>query len=220
MSHSKADLERITRTTLTHYTESAEAFWEGTKTHDVTQNYAALLDHIEGPKPYRILDFGCGPGRDLLALSAEGHRVVGLDGSPKFVEMARSRFPGEVWCQDFLDLSLPEAEFDGVFANASLFHIPTQELARVLAELRASLVPSGVLFCSNPRGDNREGWQGDRFGAYLDLNRWRTFFETAGFHEITHYYRPTGRPLAEQPWLAMVWRNPASSRQSAVGNQQ
>jgi SAM-dependent methyltransferase len=60
----------------------------------------------------------------------------------------------EVWQQDFLKLNLPENYFDGVFANASLFHVPSQELPRVLLELRACLKPGGVLFSSNPRGHN------------------------------------------------------------------
>jgi SAM-dependent methyltransferase len=64
-----------------------------------------------------------------------------------------------VWQQDFLQLELPERYFDGVSANAALFHVPRQELSRVLLELHATLKPGGVLFSSNPRGDNQEGWK-------------------------------------------------------------
>jgi 2-polyprenyl-3-methyl-5-hydroxy-6-metoxy-1,4-benzoquinol methylase len=59
-----------------------------------------------------------------------------------------------VWHQDFLSLQLPEEYFDGVFANAALFHVPSQELPRVLKELWGTLKTNGVLFSSNPRGDN------------------------------------------------------------------
>jgi SAM-dependent methyltransferase len=72
----------------------------------------------------------------------------------------------EVWQQDFLKLDLPDNHFDGVFANAVLFHIPSQELPRVLLELKASLKPGGVLFSSNPRGHNEEGWSQGRYGEY------------------------------------------------------
>ena len=66
--------------------------------------------------------------------------------------------------------------------------------------------PRGVLFASNPRGRNEEGWQGERYGAFHDLEAWRRFVGAAGFEELTHYYRPPGLPRAEQPWLASVWR--------------
>ncbi len=112
----------------------------------------------------------------------------------------------EVLEQDFLALSLPPGRFDGVFANASLFHVPSGELPRVLAELRVSLRPHGVLFSSNPRGDGHEGWHGERYGCYWDLEGWRGVVGASGFEELDHYYRPAGRPREQQPWLATVWR--------------
>jgi SAM-dependent methyltransferase len=124
--------------------------------------------------------------------------------------MARTHSGCEVWQQDFLKLHLPDNHFDGIFANAALFHVPCQELPRVLLELRTSLKPSGVLFSSNPRGHNKEGWNGGRFGAYHDLETWRRYVSAAGFVEPTHYYRPAGLPREQQPWLASVWRRPAS----------
>jgi SAM-dependent methyltransferase len=199
------ELAKISRTTLAHYDANADDFWEGTRDHDVSQNIRALLSHL-GAAPLRILDLGCGPGRDLRALRELGHEPVGLDGSARFVAMARAHSGCEVLHQDFLALELPPQTFDGVFANASLFHVPSRELPRVLGELHAALRPAGALFCSNPRGENQEGWRGQRYGTYLDLEGWRRFLEGAGFRELEHYYRPTGRPRAQQPWLAMVWR--------------
>src|SRR5438132_850097 len=158
------DLEHISEVTLEHYQQRADAFWEGTRDHDVSQNIAALLRHIEGKPPFRILDFGCGPGRDLKALADAGHVAVGLEGLGRFVEMARAYSGCEVWEQDFLALALSKETFDGVFANAALFHVPTQELPRVLGELRDTLKRGGVLFASNPRGNDDEGWQRGRYG--------------------------------------------------------
>jgi SAM-dependent methyltransferase len=200
------DLATLAARTLAHYDRSAEAFEAGTRAHDVSQNYAAFLGAIEGRPPLTLLDLGCGPGRDLGYFRSLGHQAVGLDGSARFVAMARSATGCEVMHQDFLRLSLPEARFDGIFANASLFHVPTQELARVLSVLWTSLVPRGVLFCSNPHGSNREGFSGERYGAFLTHDTWRAYVTSAGFSEIAHYYRPTGKPRHEQPWLATVWR--------------
>jgi SAM-dependent methyltransferase len=194
------------RTTIAHYDRSAQAFWDATRDHDVSQNRDALLDAIEGEPPYAILDFGCGPGRDLAWFAAQGHRPVGLDGSAAFVAMARVHSGCEVLHQDFLALELPADAFDGVFANASLFHVPSAALLRVLGELHAALKPRGVLFASNPRGDNQEGMSGDRYGCFLDLETWRGYVTAAGFAEIGHYYRPAGQSRDRQPWLATLWR--------------
>ena len=203
------ELEQIVQTTIEHYESRAAEFEAGTRAHDVSQNIDALLRHIPGEPPFTILDFGCGPGRDLMALRARGHRAIGLEATPSFVAMARASTGCEVWQQDFLRLELPGRIFDGIFANASLFHVPTQELARVLGELRAALKPGGVLFSSNPHGPNIEGWNRGRYGAYHDLITWQGFLAAAGFTEIEHYYRPAGLPREQQPWLATVWRRPS-----------
>jgi SAM-dependent methyltransferase len=200
------DLEKVGSVTLEYYDQHAEDFWEGTKDHDVSQNIEALLKHIEGEAPFTILDFGCGPGRDLKRFSELGHVAIGLEGSARLAEMARAQSGCEVWQQDFLKLDLPANRFDGIFANAALFHVPGQELPRVLRDLHATLKPCGVLFSSNPHGNNEDGWQGRRYAAYHDLETWRRYVTAAGFVELTHYYRPMGLPREQQPWLASVWR--------------
>lgn len=206
MTDASAGPEEITQITLAHYERSAAAFWEGTRDHDVSQNRAALLRHIRSAAPFSILDLGCGPGRDLKAFAELGHEAIGIDGSAAFVAMARAYSGCEVWQQDFLRLDLPAGRFDGIFANASLFHVPSAQLPRVLGELRAALRPGGVLFSSNPRGDDAEGWHGGRYGVYHSLASWRRYLSAAGFTEMEHYYRPQGRPREQQPWLASVWR--------------
>jgi SAM-dependent methyltransferase len=200
------DLEKIADGTLAHYDQRAEDFWEGTRGHDVSQNIGALLQYIEGERPHTILDFGCGPGRDLKTFAELGYTAVGLEGSARFAAMARAYSGCDVLHQDFLKLNLPLATFDGIFANASMFHVPRQELPRVLQELHATLKPRGVLFASNPHGDGTEGWNRGRYGSYHDLDSWRGYLTAAGFSELTHYYRPPGLPRDQQPWLASVWR--------------
>jgi SAM-dependent methyltransferase len=205
LSHPQSP-DDVSARTLDYYNRDAEEFWEGTRDHDVSQNIDALLKQIEGAPPFRILDFGCGPGRDLAAFTKLGHIAIGLEGAAPFVEMARAHSGCEVWQQDFLKLDLPADYFDGIFANASLFHVPTAELPRVLGELRVTLKPNGVLFASNPHGQNEEGWSSARYCVFHDLAGWRRYLTAAGFVELDHYYRPVGLPRARQPWLATVWR--------------
>ena len=206
MTQKVPELNTISERTLANYNERAQDFWVGTRDHDVSQNVNAFLKYIEARPPYTILDFGCGPGRDLKTFHDLGHNAIGLEGAEHFVKMAKAHSQCEVWQQDFLRLDLPCPYFDGIFANASLFHIPSAELARVLGELNRALKSRGVLFSSNPRGKNEEGWHGDRYAVYHDLENWRYFLAAAGFEELTHYYRPAGLPRVFQPWLASVWR--------------
>jgi len=205
-SHDSTDPEAISALTLEHYAQRAAAFRDGTRDHDVRQNIDALLRHIDAEPPFTLLDFGCGPGRDLATFTGLGHRAIGLEACAQFARMAAEDSACEIWQQDFLRLALPDAHFDGIFANASLFHIPSRELPRVLRQLHATLKPGGVLFSSNPRGANEEGWNNGRYGVYHDLEIWRRFLAEAGFAELEHYYRPPGLPREQQPWLATVWR--------------
>ena len=212
---SQREIEQRARATLEFYEAHAEAFWEGTRDHDVSQNLDALLGELRGAPPYHVLDLGCGPGRDLIALSARGCRAVGVEGAAAFVRMARESSGCEVWRQSFLELDLPAGGFDGVFANASLFHVPAQELPRVLSELRDCLTPGGVLFSSNPHGENQAGWSEGRYAVIHDWKAWRSFCLGAGFEEVRHYYRPPGRPRWRQPWLASLWRRPGGAEEES-----
>ncbi len=200
------DPRTVAERTLDDYRANAEAFREGTRDHDVSQNIEALLRNIRGEPPFRILDLGCGPGRDLKTFTSLGHIAVGLDGAEPFVRMARADSGCEVLHQDFLRLDLPAEAFDGIFANAVLFHLPSREIGAVLLKLHAALRGGGVLFSSNPRGNNQEGWSGSRYGTWYDWPAWRELLRSAGFIELEHYYRPEGLPRERQPWLASVWR--------------
>jgi SAM-dependent methyltransferase len=199
-------LHRISERNIGHYDRAAKEYWESTRNHDVSQNCEALLAAIKGDPPYAILDLGCGPGRDLDFFRSLGHDTTGLDGSKEFVTMARQHSGCNVLHQDFLAMKLPTNRFDGIYANASLFHVPSQELPRVLAELTECLKPRGILFTSNPRGNNEEGISGDRYSCFFDLTTWRNYVTAAGFIEVGHYYRPPGLPRYRQSWLATVLR--------------
>lgn len=191
--------------TLEHYQGNAKSFWEGTKDHDVDQNYAALQTNMTSLTGMTVLDFGCGPGRDLVHFKKRGHTAIGLDGCEAFCEMARLNSECEVLHQDFCSLDLPDCFFDGIFANASIFHIPKVHLPVALSQLNSSLKTGGILFSSNPRGD-RENFDGARYGNYMQFEEYETYLRESGFEVIDHYFRPTGWPREEQPWLAVVSR--------------
>ena len=196
-------LDEKERSTIGHYSANAESFWEGTKDHDVSQNVGAFLEALPQRKGLDILDFGCGPGRDLAVFKQLGHNVIGLDGSDEFCRMASEYSGCEVLHQNFVDIDLNANCFDGIFANASLFHVPKECLHSVLCHLNQALRDNGILFMSNPRGSSEE-WLGARYGHYMELDTLSDFLNSAGFTILSHYYRPAGVPLNEQRWLAVV----------------
>ena len=157
--------EAMVLSTIRHYDQNAASFWEGTKDHDVSQNRDALLTAMGQPLAGRtVLDFGCGPGRDIAYFQSLGMKVTGLDASKEFVRMAREYTGAEVLHQDFHKLDLPQSYFDGIFANASLFQVYRTHLPAVLSTLHDALAPGGILFSSNPRGDeDTENFSGGSF---------------------------------------------------------
>ena len=201
-------MEQHEEVTIAQYQAEADGFREGTWDHDVSQNRDALVAAM--PKnPGKILDLGCGPGRDLVAFKGQGHTVIGLDATPAFVEMARQASGCEVWQQSFLSLDLPPETFDGIFANASLLHVPRNQMVRVLRDVWRSLVVEGALMMSMGRGD----WEGytARETGYRYVVAWEyetlaPCVEQAGFEIVDHYYRPPGLPLQQQSWVVIVAR--------------
>jgi SAM-dependent methyltransferase len=199
--------------TIAEYQATAASFREGTWDHDVSQNRNALIAALPR-QPGRILDLGCGPGRDLVAFQQLGHEAIGLDATPAFVDMAKAASGCDVWQQSFLSLELPEHFFDGIFANASLIHVPQAEMVRVLQDLRRSLVPHGAMIMSMVRGDG-EGFvprpTGYRYTAGWEYDTLAPCLEQAGFEILHHYYRPPGLPIQQQSWVVLVARNPTET---------
>lgn len=199
-------MEKHEQITIAEYQQIAEYFREGTWNHDVSQNINALIAVLPR-NPGKILDIGCGPGRDLIAFKKLGHTAIGLDATPAFVEMAQQLSGCEVWQQSFLNLNLPLATFDGIFANASLIHVPRVKMVKVLQDLQKSLVANGAIVMSMCRGDGEgyiPGAAGNRYTAGWEYETLAPCLETAGFETIHHYYRPPDLPPAEQFWLVMV----------------
>ena len=189
----------ITELTLRHYNQRAEAFWKATRDHDVSQNMAAMLRYIQGEPPFTLLDFGCGPGRDLKVFADSGHVAIGLEGAPRFVEMARQHSGCDVWLQDFLTLHSPKDFFDGIFANATLFHVPSGDCWRACfgncARLSSRKAFSSVRYRAAMM--RKAGAMGAT--AYFTLPKaGGAMRREAGFVEIEHYYRPAGLPREEQ----------------------
>jgi len=200
------DLEKISPSRSSTM-KRARGFPRGTRDHDVSQNIEALLRHIAGEPPFTILDFGCGPGRDLKAFKALGQspsasrrRALRRDGA--------RRVGVRVWQQDFLKLDLPEARFDGVFANAALFHVRAGAAARAATTARGAQARRRALLLQPARGkrgrlEPRPLRRVPRSGrvAPLDVG--------IGIHRARALLPARRIAARAAPWLASAWRRPA-----------
>ena len=150
-------------TTLQYYQENAGVFVEGTVSadmHDARTRFLRLL-----PSQAYILDFGCGSGRDTKAFLEQGCRVDAADGSAELCRMATELTGIQVKQMMFEELSTVE-QYDGIWACASILHLPRKELGGILQKISDALKPGGVLYPSFKYGDF-EGIRGGRYFTNL-----------------------------------------------------
>lgn len=145
-----------------YYNRNAERFAADTGALDMSALHERFLRYV--PPDGRILDAGCGVGRDALAFAQRGYPVVAFDASPEMVRLASERVAGrvEVLQMGFAEVEWHE-EFDGVWACASLLHVRASDLPVVLRRLRASLRPGGALYMSFKYGSGERVAEGRRF---------------------------------------------------------
>ena len=152
-------MEEAGKLTLDYYNEKARAFCDDTQDVEFSAFQRAFTSHI--PEGGRILDLGCGSGRDSRAFLNAGYQVTAVDGSVELCRIA-SEFIGQpVLCSTFQDY-VPAEVFDGIWACASLLHIPSEELEGLMARLAGSLRRGGCFYVSFKHGDFR-GMRNGRF---------------------------------------------------------
>ena len=150
--------------TYDYYEKNTKEFFESTVNADVEYLYQDFLKHI--PINGKILDLGCGSGRDSKYFKDEGYKVVSVDASPSLCSMAKDNLGIDVICKRFDELNYKE-EFNGIWACASLLHCNKKELQETIKKIERSLISGGVFYSSFKYGD----FEGERDGRYfLDLN--------------------------------------------------
>jgi SAM-dependent methyltransferase len=170
-----------TETTTAYYDTHAAEFSENTASVDLSELYAPFLREI--PTGGRILDTGCGSGRDSLAFLRRGYQVVSVDASTKMVNATTKLTGQEAKLLRFDELDY-DSEFDGIWACASLLHVARQDLDPVLTRFTRAVKPNGIFYLSFKYGDS-ERMDGGRF--FNDLNE-----------------NLLGTVLANHPQLALV----------------
>lgn len=146
--------------TLHYYNQTAQTFVQATIDADLSKLHHRFLKLL--PIEVHILDLGCGSGRDAKAFLEAGYRVTAIDGSPGCCQLASDYIGQEVHCQTFEKLDCYQA-FEGVWACASLLHVPYAQLTGIFRKIARALRPGGYLYASFKYGD----FEGERNGRYF-----------------------------------------------------
>ena len=191
-------------TTIQYYEEHAEEFTTNTINADMASIRSRFLVYL--PKGCRILDFGCGTGRDSKAFQELGYDVTAIDGSEALCGIAQSLTGLPVRCLDFRDYTLEEGEvYGGIWACASLLHLKKDELLPVMKELSQALIPGGVFYVSFKYG-TYEGERNGRHFTDFTVEEFREFIKSIPELSVAEYWitgdvRP-GR--GDERWLNIV----------------
>lgn len=137
---------------IDYYNKNSKAFYYRTINADLSEEYQKFLKHL--PKQARILDAGCGSGRDSKFFLERGYETVAFDGSLEMVKVASDLLKKKVFHMCFEDMGFLN-EFHAIWASASLLHIPYDKLRKVMQRLHKALLPSGILFASFKYGNSK-----------------------------------------------------------------
>ena len=162
-------------TTGKYYQDNSIDFFSSTVNADVSSLYEHFLKLV--PANGKILDLGCGSGRDTKVFLEKGYRVDAIDGSEELCKKA-STFTGiPVKCMMFQELAAADV-YDGVWACASILHLPKKDLADVLCKIAAALKQNGVLYTSFKHG-SFEGMRNGRYFTDFTEDSLREFWKRA-----------------------------------------
>ena len=172
--------------TIKTYEELAEDYY---KTHFDINEIKNIADFfIQNLKGQKILDVGCGPGRDAKYFSEHGLEVTGIDLTSNFVKMASQNVPNAKFIQmDMRNLDFPENTFDGIWACASFLHIPKDEAKNTLLGFRKILKPAGLIYLSIKQGNEEKFVEKDeykgrtKFFAFYTQGEFKNLIESCNF---------------------------------------
>lgn len=194
-----------TSITLDYYNTHAESFSADTQLIDFSEHHKNFLHYI--PKGGRILDLGCGAGRDSKAFLKAGYKVDAIDGSEKLCKIAEAYIGQPVTCVKFQDFN-PLTSYDGIWACASLLHLNSDEIYELLQKLAKHLSPNGCIYASFKYGDF-SGFVNGRFFQHMNESSLQHLVDAIpALHiletKITHDLRPERN---NERWLNVLLLN-------------
>ena len=193
----------MTNKTLDYYNQNAESFIQGTVSVDFKETQDKFLQLLSGKK---VLDFGCGSGRDTKYFIESGYAVTAIDGSEELCKSASAYTGIQVKHMLFQDLDEVDC-YDGIWACSSILHLPKEELKIVTQKMSRALKPNGIIYTSFKYG-NFEGERNGRYFTDFTLDVFKDFISDVKDIAIEEYWitgdvRP-GRE--EEKWLNLILR--------------
>ena len=189
--------------TLKYYQDNAQTFFDGTVNVDMSSLYEAFIRHLAPGA--RVLDAGCGSGRDAKAFLEMGYQVEAFDASPAMVDLAREHTGLPVKVMSFADVDWKE-EFDGIWCCASLLHVPAVELPGVMRRLADALKLGGVWYVSFKYGEGEREVDGRRF-TDMDEDDLNTLVSSLTAMEVGEVWLTQDkRPDRKEIWVNGILR--------------
>jgi SAM-dependent methyltransferase len=188
---------------LEFYGEHAKQYCRDTAALDMRRSRAAFLELV--PEGGHILDAGCGSGRDSAAFMQAGYAVTAIDASPAMVRMARQlKVPAQT--MSFQEIDFDQA-FDGIWACASLLHVPSAELLDALRRLRKALRPGAVMYVSLKYGAGETFESDGRFFSYHTPEEFKRKLHTTHL-QVVRDWTSDDKPYGVHRWMTFLVRRP------------
>ena len=186
---------------VNYYNENASAFLESTQNVDMSEHYGRFLAHVK--ENGTILDLGCGSGRDSLSFLERGYDVLSVDGSDEMCRAAQRLTGRKCECMLFEELDFEE-RFDGIWACASLLHVPKDEMVPILTKVRNALKIGGALYLSYKYGETQRTCDGRLFSDYTEESARKLIWQVGGFSIRESWVTEDVRPEKIQKWINLV----------------
>lgn len=185
---------------MNYYDINAQEFFDGTVNANMSPHHEEFLRFL--PDTGHILDAGCGSGRDTKKFKELGYEVTAIDGSLEMCRLASEYANVNVRHMQFQEIEF-ENEFDGIWASASLLHVPSDEIDLVLSKLKNSLKDDGILYASFKYGDF-EGLRNGRFFNDLTETTAVELFEKNNFKVLKTWLTDDSRPERDEKWVNIL----------------
>lgn len=185
--------------TLNYYNENAKKYFDTTVNADMSKSYEFFLKYV---KSGRILDLGCGSGRDSLYFKNLGFDVTAVDGSVELCKLASEYTGLDVRCMRFEDLR-EIGYYDGIWASASLLHVDRRFLLDVLKKTRDALKQSGYMYAALKNGEGEEVTPEGRYFNYVTYDKFEELTNLAGLQIVDFY---SGKSVSN-PNETRYWNN-------------
>ena len=192
--------------TIDYYNKHAEEFTASTFEVDMESLYQPFLAEL--PRGTRILDVGCGSGRDTLAFKNKAYQVDAIDYSEELVKKATRLTGIPVKLQSFYEIDADEA-YDGIWACASLLHCERTRLKEVIGKLLSALKPNGVLYMSFKYGNSDREKEGRQFTNLNEAQAEILLGQLENVQQIRQWITVDKRAERTEQWLNLLWKKHA-----------